>query len=178
MTEAPSTIRITEDIGGITVTVPRRPSALARHLIDKIAQAALLVLAVAFILARFADGVVAAALIVVIVAAGWGGKIYRDRLVAGKRQQLWLTPQRIRFPEGDVLLETVSALRIDVDRGRLMLHTDDQKVSAVLGELEYAELLWLRGFLQAHIDQRRADLGEALAQPAAVPEALQSLRER
>ena len=137
-----------------------------------------MVLFVAFVLARFADGVLAVVFIVLIVAAGLGGKRYRDRFVAGKRQLLRVTPQRVIFPEGDVILEDVKDLRLDLDRGRLMLHTADGQVLGVLGELDYAELLWLRDFLRQHIAQRRDKLGEAMTQPAAVPDALQALRER
>ena len=177
MSEAPRTIRVIEDLGGITVVVPRRPSAFARFLVDKTGQAGVMVLVVAFILSRSVDGVLAIVFVVLILAFGWVGKQLRDRFVAGAHQQLRVTPQRVLFPEGDVLLEAVRTLRLDLDRGRLMLHTTDEQVLPVLGGLDYAELIWLRDFLQQHITQRCDRLGDAMAEPAVVPAALQAMRE-
>ena len=181
MDDAPKTFHVTEEMGGITVSLPRRGSALARHLVEKLGHIALAMILLGLWGARiglfFSIERIGVAVLMVLLFAAWAAYHYRIALDGGRKQKLHVTPQRIVFPDKAVLLESVEALRLDLDRGRLSLHTPEGVVP-VLGELDYAELVWLRGFIEHHISARRATLGISTALPNEVPAELQALRER
>lgn len=179
--EPPSTVRVIEEMGGITISVPLRASGLARHLLEKLSHAGLVLLLLTFMLARVVDIARSqnVAVIVAVALAGIGllGFWLRNYLSDGKRESIRLTPQRIIFSDGDVLLEEVGRMRLSVDRGSLILQTPAGPRATLRG-LNYAELVWLRATFQEHIARRQATTGPAQAQSGEVPQALQALRER